>query len=89
MMEKFINDCLAQNAAAGSSGLPPITYRKVIKFARQVLTAEGYSDSNIFAGDAYSTISSTDNKKDDKSNVRNRDGDRDGRNGRDRDNSNR
>ena len=36
---------MAQNAATGSSGLPPITYKKVIKLARQVLTTEGYSDS--------------------------------------------
>ena len=35
--------CLAQNAAAGSNGQPPLTYKKCLKLARQVLTAEGYS----------------------------------------------
>ena len=51
-----------QNAAAGVSGLHPVTYKQALKKARQVLAAEGISDSNIFTGDVYSAARNVDEK---------------------------
>ena len=79
MFEKFCNDCFAQNAAAGSSGQPPVTYKKFLKVARQVISAEGFSDSSMFTGDIYCGATNKvegrrDNTRDNTNNGR-RDGD--------------
>ena len=79
MFEKFCNDCFAQNAAAGSSGQPPVTYKKFLKVARQVISAEGFSDSSMFTGDIYCGATNKvegrrDNTRDNTNNSR-RDGD--------------
>ena len=51
-----------QNAAAGVSGLHPVTYKQALRKARQVLAAEGISDTNLFTGDAYSAARGTDGR---------------------------
>ena len=63
MMEKFVNDVFAMNAASGTSGTAPVTYKQALKKARQVLAAEGISDSNLFSGDAYSAARSGEEKQ--------------------------
>ena len=63
MLEKFVNDVFAMNAASGTSGTAPVTYKQALKKARQVLAAEGISDSNLFSGDAYSAARGSEEKQ--------------------------
>ena len=81
MMEKFINKVFAATAASGTSSTAPITYKQILKKARQTLAAEGISDSNLFSGDAYSAPRGGEDKQKKKDNEdrRDRSGPRDNR----------
>ena len=79
MMEKFINDVFAANAASGTSGTAPVTYKQILKKARQTLAAEGISDSNLFSGDSYSAAKGGEDKQRKNDDKRDRPAPRDNR----------